>query len=94
MDKLAIYIISYISIIKCKSFHFILNLNYNIINFLNSYKSDYLNNLPPLQETQQLNIENNEDDLDIYLSNEEEEEVDELTSYFEEKRVNKNVSNF
>ena len=87
MDKLRIFIIDYILIIKCK--YFIYHLFKLIFTF--SYKADYLAILPPINEAQALALERDENDLDIYI--EEEEEIDELTRYFEERRVNKQVSN-
>ena len=46
---------------------------------------------PPAIEAQALNIYDNDEDDNIYLEDEE-EEIDELTQYFEERRSNKTVS--
>jgi hypothetical protein len=47
--------------------------------------------LPIIQQAQTLEQEKDENDLDIYLENED-EDLDELTLYFEEKRVTRLVS--
>ncbi|PVH68324.1 hypothetical protein DL98DRAFT_542502, partial [Cadophora sp. DSE1049] len=57
----------------------------------NTYKEDYLLSLPPSQQAENIDINRDDDDLDIYIENEE-EELDEFTLYFEERRANKNVS--
>jgi hypothetical protein len=59
----------------------------------NSYKADYLRSLPLNENIETLSISNNSDDeLNIYLQNDEKEVQDELYVYFEEKRATKNVS--
>ncbi|CZR70301.1 uncharacterized protein PAC_20205 [Phialocephala subalpina] len=50
-----------------------------------SYKRDYLNQLPPIQVAQDLNLNNNDNDLDIYLENELEDDMDELDTYLQER---------
>ncbi|KAH7309951.1 hypothetical protein BKA65DRAFT_485174 [Rhexocercosporidium sp. MPI-PUGE-AT-0058] len=57
----------------------------------NTFKEDYLLSLPPAQQAENININRDDDDLDIYIKNEE-EELDEFTLYFEERRANKNYA--
>jgi hypothetical protein len=51
------------------------------------YKTDYLQELPILQRTRVLDIqEDDSNNLGIYIENNE-EEINELTIYFDEKKV-------
>jgi hypothetical protein len=60
---------------------------------LNSYKRDYLATLSSIKEIEDSTINNNiDDDLYIYLDNDNKEQEDELITYLEEKRATKNVS--
>jgi hypothetical protein len=55
---------------------------------------DYLKNNLINKEVESLNLNNNssDDELNIYLKNDEEESEDELALYFKEKRATKSVS--
>jgi hypothetical protein len=56
-----------------------------------SYQADYIARQPPIGQAQSLALERDENDLDIYLE-EEEDKVDELTSYLAKRRANRTVS--
>ena len=50
----------------------------------NSYKQDYIATQLPINQAQALDLYNDEDDLNIYIE-EEEEELDELSLYLQER---------
>jgi hypothetical protein len=78
-------------IIKCKLYNRLFKL-YNT-NILNSYKKDYIATLPFIKEIKDSTIINNIDNnLDIYLDNNNKKQKNELITYLEEKRATKNVS--
>jgi hypothetical protein len=70
---------------------FKLNTIKSLLIILYRYQADYISREPPTSQAQALALERDEDDLDIYLE-EEENEADELTTYLAERRANRTVS--
>lgn len=61
-----------------------------ITNYFTSYKRDYLATQLPICRAEALDLySNNDDDLDIYIEDNEEDNLDELDRYFEERRANR-----
>jgi hypothetical protein len=58
------------------------------------YKADYLKNNPINEDSNSEDNNQDEDDLDIYITNKEDFIEDELISYLEEKRADKRVSKY
>lgn len=77
--------------IICKLYLFIYYYN---ININNREKKDYYIRLPVLPRAENLNIYSDNDDSDsnIYINSSEDEELNELQAYLNEKRQNKQVS--
>jgi hypothetical protein len=84
-----IYIQNYFKIIRYK-FYFL----FVFYNLLFRYKADYLRDNPINEDSNSDNNDQDEDNLDIYITNKEDFIEDELISYLEEKRADKKVSKY
>ena len=58
------------------------------------YRADYITKKPPINEAQRLDLKRAENDLNIYLKDKDEAEVDELTRYLAERRAPRAVSKY
>jgi hypothetical protein len=75
---------------QCKSYFFInLILIYFLLTFLFSHKIDYLRDHPISKDSDQSMADVDNDDLDIYINNDDDFVEDELTTYLDEKRADK-----
>ncbi|PVH69528.1 hypothetical protein DL98DRAFT_170877, partial [Cadophora sp. DSE1049] len=57
------------------------------------FKVDFALANPPIEEALNLALDNSDDDSDIYIQEDENNELSELDRYFQEPRANKAVSN-